>query len=124
MSRTWKIVLLILAFNVVCVLAVCAVLFVWLPALSTTSTREPTREEWAQSPRGDGTYVIGNTAEMALGTWHTDSNKYGCKWGIYFGKPGGSFPAVKRGSEKTVSVRGFSHHYFKTEGCGTWYYQD
>lgn len=131
MSRTWKIALLILAFNVVCALAACAVLFVWLPVLSTTSSRETTRLEWAQSDKRDGIYRIGNSKEMALGEWHRHSNKYGCNWKTYYE---GFSPAsatrgkhtLESGSDKTVLItdKTFQDYpkYFETRGCGTWHY--
>ena len=124
MSRTWKVVLIILAFSIVCVMAACAFLFVGVPILGETNTREPTREEWAKSPRGDGKYRIGNQAEMALGEWRTESNKYGCKWSRIQGFSTSSSITIENGyGDKIVKLDGRAQ-FFETRGCGTWYYQD
>ena len=122
MSRTWKIILIVLAFNTVCVLVACAVLLFWFPVFRVVTDfagREPTREEWAQSPKGDGTYLIGDKLEMSTGIWHTASDKYGCKWRICSTRKCSRF--INSGSERTVNVRGYPNYYFKTEGCGTWH---
>ena len=87
---------------------------------------EPSREDWAKAPRGDGLYRVGNQAEMALGRWYTDSNKYGCVWTRYLGKPpeygmgSGNAVPLENGSSKTVMLTSDTD-YFRSRGCGTWY---
>ena len=124
MNRTQKVVLIIIAITVVCM--VCGVVgyigyFLLFNTSSSEVNREPSREEWALAPRGDGKYRIGNQREMALGRWYTDSNKYGCIWsrGNTFGS---QWLIVEKGSSKTVMLTGQAE-YFKSEGCGTWYHQ-
>ncbi len=119
MTRTQKVVLLIVAISLACMFA-CGFWYFFgeyiLPEFYTD--REPTREEWASAPRGDGKYRIGNQAEMTLGRWYTDSNKYGCSWKIY---QSGAPTVKERGSGKTVMITNVHMGYFETEGCGTWY---
>ena len=127
MSRTWKVVLIILAFSIVCVMAACAFLFVWFPILGETNTREPTREEWAQSDKGDGRYLVGDDKEMAHGRWTHTSNKYGCSWHVSGMTEQGYKDNIESGRGKEVTLRDdmvVSARVFETSGCGTWHYQD
>ena len=127
MTQTKKIILLVLAISFACVCA-CVFWYVFGTAVLNVadSNREPTREEWARSDKmWSGKYRVGDQAEMALGKWHTDSNKYGCSWRI-FSYDVLDYPhetTIEAGQGKTVTLTGEAD-YFETEGCGTWEYDD
>lgn len=129
MTRTKKIILLVLAINFACVCA-CVFWYVFGTAVLNVadSNREPTREEWARSDKmWSGKYRVGDQAEMALGKWHTDSNKYGCFWRVSGMTEQGYSDNIESGSGKEVTLRSdnvVSAEYFETEGCGTWEYDD
>ena len=130
MTRTKKIILLVLAINFACVCA-CVFWYVFGRAVLNVadSNREPTREEWARSDKmWSGKYRVGDQAEMALGKWHTDSNKYGCNWRVSWegydnASASKGLHTIEAGQGKSVVLTAEAD-WFETEGCGTWEYDD
>ena len=123
MSKTWKLILVICAMVLVffCCVPIC---YFYYLSITSEVTREPTREEWASAPKGDGVYRVGNQREMTLGRWVRTSNKYGCEWktswdGNERESASRGLHTIEAGSGKTVLIDA-DVDYFETRGCGTW----